>query len=220
MPSKSIQDRIVLVIVAVVAYYLGARSQHHKSAKMNLVFDSDVGKTDPNTGIVFQHRESFPVSRPPLLLAGVGTRKKAVLNIYSLGMYVSAPIQKQIKNLSSPKETCKTISDSKAPKAVKLTFHMSIGPDKIAEAVSQLKGVDEAITQQFHDLVLEGTGGGKMKSGETMSFEWKGPDVISVTIRGKVVGEMKDKSLAQGVLDLYVGSKSVSPSLRKDLGCA
>ena len=76
-----------------------------------------------------------------------------------------------------------------------------------------------AVQKAFHDLVLNGMGDGKMKASEFMTFEWKGEDVIAVTVRGKYVGEMKDVSLAKGVLALYVGQKSVSPSLRNDLGC-
>ena len=222
MTSRTLQDRLVMLLVACAAYYVGFNTgSRNASSSMIGQLHQGTSRTDPNTGIVFPVKENFPISRPPLSLVGVGTRKKAVLNIYSLGMYVSAPIEKQLSSAasSSSKKTCQTILDSKAHKAVQLTFHMAIGPEKIAEAVSQLAGVDSAVTKEFHDLVLNGMGGGKMKSGEKMSFEWKGADAISVTIRGSVVGEMKDKALANAVLGLYLGPKSVSPSLRKDLGC-
>jgi hypothetical protein len=60
---------------------------------------------------------------------------------------------------------------------------------------------------------------GKMLKGESMTFEWKGLDTISVTARGKKIGTMKHQDLAQGVLSLYVGPQSVSPSLLQDLKC-
>ena len=95
---------------------------------------------------------------------------------------------------------------------------MGIGPEKIAEAISGLKDVDPTVRQEFHDMLLQGLGG-KMLKGESMTFEWKGLDSISVTARGKKIGTMKNKDLAKGVLSLYVGPKSVSPSLLQDLNC-
>ena len=96
---------------------------------------------------------------------------------------------------------------------------MGIGPEKIAEAVSQLENVDQSIRDEFFKMIVDGLGEGKMKKGEIMTFEWKGADAITVPARGVLVGTMKDKALAQGVLDLYVGPKSVSPTLRESLGC-
>ena len=67
-------------------------------------------------------------------------------------------------------------------------------------------------------MIVDGLGGGKIKKGENMTFEWKGSE-ITVTARGKLIGKMNDEALASGVLDLYLGSKSVSPSLLQNLGC-
>ena len=89
---------------------------------------------------------------------------------------------------------------------------------QIAEAVSQIDGVREDIKKEFHDMIVDGLGGGKIKKGENMTFEWKGSE-ITVTARGKLIGKMNDKALASGVLDLYLGPKSVSPSLLQNLGC-
>jgi hypothetical protein len=102
---------------------------------------------------------------------------------------------------------------------VQLTFAMGIGPEKIAEAISQLDNVDKPVRKKFHDMLIHGMGGGKMQKGESMSFEWKGADTISATARGSYIGQVKDKALAAGVLELYIGSNSVSPSLLENLGC-
>jgi len=210
MVLSSKTDILILIAVAVAAYWLGIQrggsSQPAQAGTRN----------DEATGIAFSEKASFHVAKD-LSLLGVGTRKKAILNIYSLGMYVSKPIQKAISEKSP--DVCQLILDSKAPRAVLLSFAMGIGPEKIAEAVSQLAGVDDKVRSDFHDLVLNGMGDGKMKKSEVMTFEWKGADAIAVTVRGQYVGEMKDPALARGVLSLYVGSKSVSPSLRRDLGC-
>jgi hypothetical protein len=82
------------------------------------------------------------------------------------------------------------------------------------------ENVDEDVKNEFHGMVIEGMGGGKMKKGESMTFEWKGADTIAASARGTAIGEMKDKALAAGVLGLYLDrKKSVSPTLLRNLGC-
>jgi hypothetical protein len=85
--------------------------------------------------------------------------------------------------------------------------------------VSQLAGVDKVVREKFHDMLIDGFGDGKLMKGESMTFEWKGANTILVTARGKYIGSVEDRKLAQGVFELYVGPKSVSPSLRHDIGC-
>lgn len=205
---------VFVVVVAVVAYWLGTLSNS------NTTRTAGAGKRiDPATGIEFSESQSFHISKN-LSLLGVGTRKKAILNVYSLGFFVSKPIQKQLVGQEGA-SICKTIleSSSAGPKAVELIFSMGIGPEKIAEAISQLKTVDPQVLEEFQTMLIQGMGEGKMKKGESFTFEWKGSDAITATARGKFIGQVKDKALATGVLGLYVGPDSVSPSLRRDLGC-
>jgi hypothetical protein len=208
-------DIVFLVVVAVVAYWFGVNSQTGSS--------SGVGtRTDVATGIDFPTTKSFSDAKhkhkPAMSLLGVGTRKKTILNIYSLGLFVSSPIERKLKGVEGAR-ICSTVLESTSPKAVQLTFAMGIGPEKIAEAVSQLSGVDKDVQKEFHDMIVDGLGGGKMQKGESMIFEWKGSDTISVTARGNPIGTMKNKALANGVFELYMGPKSVSPTLLNDLGC-
>lgn len=58
----------------------------------------------------------------------------------------------------------------------------------------------------------------QLKKGESMTLEWKGSDTVVATARGKVLGEMKDKDLFIGLLNVYLGPKTVSPSLRENIG--
>jgi hypothetical protein len=213
------KDILILLIVAAVAYWLGNSNSQHFQA-------SPGTKIDEVTGIEFLETQSFKqVARSKLSLMGVGTRKKAILNIYSLGLFVSPSfLEKDMAKIDATIKgddaVCQALLASTSPKAVQLIFNMGIGPEKIAEAVSQLAGVDKKVKDEFHDMLLQGMGDGKMKKGETMSFEWKGADAISATARGEYIGTVKDKKLAQGVFELYVGPKSVSPSLRQNIGCA
>mmetsp|Transcript_5037 Transcript_5037/g.7278 ORF Transcript_5037/g.7278 Transcript_5037/m.7278 type:complete len:215 (-) Transcript_5037:177-821(-) len=208
---------LLLVLVAVAAYWLGARSNSGRTgsaASINAL-------TDSATGIEFPNEQAFYVSKPSLYLLGIGTRKKAIINVYSVGLFVSDKIKESLsKSGAKGTAVCDTIRDSSSPKAMQLTFAMAVGPEKIAEAISGIEGVDEAVKSGFHDMLIKGLGGGKLKKGESMSFEWKGAGTIVATGRGSYIGEMKDKALAFGILDLYLGPNSVSQSLLKNLGCA
>lgn len=223
MSSSKTYDYLILLVVALSAYMLATVGTHQmnkasisssSSSSTDSLNDALVlgPRSDKATGIRFAETQDFSTAKK-MTLVGIGTRKKAILNIYSLGVYVSKPLLKEF-----PKGRCGAILDSKSPKAVQLTFAMGIGPEKIAEAVSGLKGVDPAILKEFHDMLVNGLGG-QMRKGESMSFEWKGLDTISVTARGIRLGTMKNKDLARGVLSLYVGPQSVAPSLLQDLKC-
>ncbi|CAJ1960444.1 unnamed protein product [Cylindrotheca closterium] len=207
----------ILIIVAILAYWFGANSVAPGISQGSGFL------TDTATGINFPNSKTFAVNKGSMSLAGIGTRKKAFINIYSLGFYVSNPLQKQLTKAaasSSKTTTCETILESNQPKAVELTFAMGIGPEKIAEAIAQLANVKEEIKNEFHTMLLDGMGEGNMKKGESITFEWKGKDTILASARGKPIGEMKDKALAEGVLQLYLNKeKGVSPSLLQNMGC-
>jgi hypothetical protein len=217
MPSKT--DYLIMIAVAAAAYLLGTNSSNNISIG-SLIDGGSVAdsRTDAVTGIAFSNTKRFKkVARWPLHLVGIGTRKLAILKIYSLGFFACDKIQKDIEK--SDKNACQIILESTSPKAIQMTFAMGVGPERIAEAVSQLSAVKKNIRQEFHDMIVNGMGDGKIQKGESMTFEWKGADTIIATARGVFLGAVKDKALAQGVLALYVGPKSVSPSLRHDLGC-
>lgn len=127
-------DLFILIIVAIISYWFGANSVGPG------VSQGSGFLTDTATGINFASSKKFQVDKGSMSLAGIGTRKKAFLNIYSLGFFVSSPLQKQITKVaaSSSKTVCDTILESNQPKAVELTFAIGIGPEKIAEAIAQL----------------------------------------------------------------------------------
>eukprot|EP00568_Trieres_chinensis_P005208 CAMPEP_0183303850 /NCGR_PEP_ID=MMETSP0160_2-20130417/9144_1 /TAXON_ID=2839 ORGANISM="Odontella Sinensis, Strain Grunow 1884" /NCGR_SAMPLE_ID=MMETSP0160_2 /ASSEMBLY_ACC=CAM_ASM_000250 /LENGTH=250 /DNA_ID=CAMNT_0025466813 /DNA_START=34 /DNA_END=786 /DNA_ORIENTATION=- len=179
--------------------------------------ESDSRK-EPETGIAFPFSESFEVGKN-LQLLGVGVRKKAILKVYSLGFYGNKPVVKALSGKSGD-EACDAIlsPNLKGARAVKLMFNMGVGTDKVAEAMAGVEGASEEVKGKFLTMLKKGMGQGKMSKGESMSFEWKGNNVVVVTVRGSKIGEIKDKGLHKGLLEIYLGSKSVSPSLKKDLG--
>jgi hypothetical protein len=227
MLSSNVAFLVVAIFVAVLAYWFQPQTA---------LSDTSTIRVDSATGIQFPVTQRFHFApNSPMSLLGVGTRKLAVINLYSLGLYMGSNAAKALVKSSSSSSSsnkkddrkrnnknnkCEAILASTAHKAVTLTFQMSIGPERIAEALSAVQA-DEAIKSKFRAMIVSSMGG-KMLKGESMTLEWKGShgDILAVSIRNNYVGELKDKALAWGVMDLYVGPKSVSPSLRKDLGCA
>lgn len=163
---------------------------------------------DSRTGVQFPIQASFSVAKN-LALAGVGTRTKAaVVKVYSVGFYSS---KKAIEGSATPAH----LINAKGPKVAHLVFTMGVGADKVATALSAVSGVDGKVVQSFNDMLIKGMSG-KMSKGESLTLEFDGPS-ITVTIRGKSIGSLKDKALASGLLDLYLGRSSVSPTLKDDI---
>ena len=215
-------DILVVLTVGICAYLLAtAGTQNSIYVGPTESRAPSATTVDPNTGLAFKPTRDFHVSKRMQIL-GVGTRKKAILNVYSVGVYASKPIVKQWQSdkllLKGPTRCQTAILESRAPRAVVLKFSMGIGAEKIAEAVSGIPGVSSSTRHEFQAMIVDGIGG-KLQKNDEMTFEWKGLDRITVSARGKSIGTVKDKALAQGVLSLYVGPKSVSPSLLTDLKC-
>lgn len=177
-------------------------------------------RADPATGINFPIYRNFEVGKKMKLL-GVGTRKKAVLKVYSVGFYGSAPVVKALRDKSG-EEACGAMMEPKlkGSKAAVLEFNMGVGTDKMAEAMSNIDGMSQEVKDEFMALLKNGLSQGKMRKGESMTFEWKGKKLVMVTVNGENIGELKDQRLYQGLLKIYFGDKSVSPSLKADLGSA
>lgn len=132
------------------------------------------------------------------------------LQVYSVGLYASAPDLK-----SAAGKAPEALQSSKGPKVAQLVFVMSVDEKKVADALSAVSGVKANVLAEFQDLILRGIGG-KMSKGETLTLEFDGPSV-AVAVRGKLVGKIKDKALADGVLELYLGKTSVSPTLKENI---
>mmetsp|Transcript_52770 Transcript_52770/g.98062 ORF Transcript_52770/g.98062 Transcript_52770/m.98062 type:complete len:210 (+) Transcript_52770:93-722(+) len=189
----------VLVACLAIAYFV-LRSDQPTSSNGNRI--------DPRTGIQFPVQASFFVGKN-LALAGVGTRTKAsVVKVYSVGFYST---QKALGTIKGPAD----LIAYKAPKVAHLHFSMGVGAEKVAAALSAVSGVKDEVVASFNDMLIKGMGG-KMLKGESLSLDFDGPKV-AVTVRGKPVGSAKDQALSSGLLELYLGKSSVSPTLKEDI---
>lgn len=193
---------ITVAMLAIIAgYFLAQRSPVANEAH-------DGFKMDLRTGLEFPTKASFSVGKS-LELVGVGTRTKAgIVKVYSVGFYCSAGA---VKSSTGPD----ALKRSKGPKVLQLTFAMGVDEKKVADALSAVIGVKADVLAAFKDIILMGIGG-KMARGETMTLEFDGPN-LAVTVRGASAGKIKDRALADGVLELYLGGASVSPTLKEDI---
>lgn len=118
---------------------------------------SDGMRVDSATGFAFPSSHKFKVGKD-LALLGVGTRKKAIINVYSLGFYGGKGVTKAIEGKSG-KDASNAVISSKGPRAALLTFAMGVGAGKMAEALTNIEGVKQSTKDAFGDMILNGIGG-------------------------------------------------------------
>ena len=215
MVTKSISGTFAILLAAAVAFsaYYMALSGFGSSAGISP--SSEGMRVDQTTGFEFPPSHKFP-KVGNLSILGVGTRKKAIINVYSVGFYGNKQVAKAIEGKSGAAAS-KAVISAKGPRAALLTFAMGVGAEKMAEALTNIEGVKQSTKDAFGSMIMDGVGG-KLKKGEHFTLEWKGSDTVVASARGKVLGEMKDKDLFVGLLNVYLGSKTVSPSLRANIG--
>jgi len=214
--ANSFKGFAVAVLVAALAYF----SSFHLSENIPSSGVAEGTKSDPNTRIPFPTDHKFAIDKKTMKLLGVGTRKKAgIVNVYSVGFYSSKAALKTMEGLSGI-DGCNSVlrSKSSSSKAVMLTFAMGVGAEKIAEALADVNAPDD-VKLNFVKMLVTGIGG-KMLKGESMTIEWKAGTsyIVLLTARGKIIGEIKNELLYNGLLETYLGGNSVSPSLRQDIG--
>lgn len=230
MTKKSLGGAFVTLLAAAIALLAYGMALfpfiHGMTTTSTSVAVEDGTRIDGATGIAFPSTQKFQVDkkRNDMTLLGVGTRKKAIINVYSVGLYGSPSVVKAITGKGQGSdEVCTAVLEAKGTKAALLTFAMGVGGEKMADAISNIPGPEQSVKDAFHDMIVAGIGG-KINKGESMTFEWKGSggggEMVEVTVRGTKIGETKDKTFARALLEVYLGPKSVSPSLKKNMGIA
>ena len=225
--SHSLALVCTTLLVLILAYFTAPPVSSSSSRNNNNLVDAGLIQIDQSTGLHFSIQQKFlPVlNKQKLTLLGVGTRKKAILNVYSVGFYGDDKVIKDMNNRNKQDDStsgdniqqCQAILSSKGAKAVILTFVMGVGAERMAEALSNIQGVPQSTKKSFGDMIITGIGEDKLKKGDNMTLEWKAPDRTFVTVRGNLIGEVKDKALYQGLLNVYLGPNTVSPSLKQNI---
>jgi hypothetical protein len=154
-------------------------------------------------------------------LVSAGMRRKVIIDVYKVGLYVSDAKLKQLEQKKGAFE--KTLSESsdsgKASTVVSLEFMRSVGTDKIVDAIiSALSGKGKAYQsalEKFRQTLLDAIGANGAAKGDTIDFVLTGrsSNEISVGVNGKSFGSIKNAELRQKLVKIYVGAKSVAPEL-------
>lgn len=166
--------------------------------------------------------QGYGWDRKEKLLIAAGMRKKLVINVYAVGLYISSSKEKELKKAGKKfNSKLSTSSSESIGSAIVLKFQMNVGTNKVVTAiVDALPGKSRAYKEslsKFQKLLLDGLGSGGAKSGDVVEFIFRGKDEIGVGVRGSVVGYVKSVELRQKLMDVYAGDKSVAPEVNKIL---
>ncbi|CBJ33403.1 Similar to Chalcone Isomerase [Ectocarpus siliculosus] len=179
---------------------------------------------DPATGLVLPRTKQFASSKTGLVCLGVGVRVKSVafvnVNVYTVGLYVEPKgARKALKSYAGrdPEELSKDKSVYRVlggagdfSKYLHLVFARSVGAQKVVDAFTAVKGVNQDVLDKFSSLTMEGVGK-SINREESVTLGWEGKDRLVVLVRDKEIGSVIDESLPASVFNLFLGSDPVSP---------
>jgi hypothetical protein len=178
------------------------------------------GAKDQATGI------SFADTYGGAKLAGVGTRYKGPLKIYSAGVYVNPTMAKfklgKHKGASADavkQDFYQDLIKAGVAKTIVLKMAMGISKEKLASALSDSvkprMAADLAAVPKFAEAILAGfSAGGKASLGTELAFGLQGSSMC-VSVNGKQCGSVKSPALVSALLRCYLDDKAVSPALKK-----
>lgn len=175
---------------------------------------------DRATGIEFQ-----PKLGNDLYLLGVGVRKKAIINVYSVGAYSSYDAKRSLSSLSAKSDRKAALSSlQSAAKSSPTTFRLEMafkaGADAmasaIAESVAPRHGGEKSDVEKLKALIFDGVKakGGTATKGTTFLFECRPGEGVGVSVDGTSVGEVQSEDLGAAFCDVFLDDKAVSPALR------
>ena len=155
-------------------------------------------------------------------LIAAGMRKKLVIPVYAVGLYVSDSKEKELNKCKSEcSNKLSTPASESIGSAIVLKFQMAVGTNKVVNAiVDALPGKSKAYKDalsKFQDVLLSGLGENGAKTGDIVEFVFRGSNEIGVGVRGNVAGWIKNSELRSKLMDIYAGSKSVAPEVPKIL---
>lgn len=178
------------------------------------------GLTDKATSVSFQ-----PKLDDGLYLAGVGVRKKAIINVYAVAMYTSPSALASVATLSKGKDAQAALRDSarsfnpKTPMTsfvLEMTFKAdgkAIG-EAIGEGVKPRYSGPEEDVKQLESLIIEGvkSKGGQATKGTIFRFDCT-KDGINVSVDGESQGQVSCDGIGSALVDVFTDNNAVSQQL-------
>lgn len=175
---------------------------------------------DRATGIEFQ-----PKLGDDLYLLGVGVRKKAIINVYSVGAYSSYEAKSSLSSESAKSDRKAALSALRSaaqssPTAFLLEMAFKAGADAmasaIAESVAPRHRGEKSAVEELKVLIFDGVKakGGTATKGTTILFECRPGEGVGVSVDGTLVGEVQSDDLGAAFCEVFLDDKAVSPALR------
>lgn len=162
-----------------------------------------------------------------LYLVGVGVRKKAIINVYSVAMYSSVSVleavsvytRKQKQEAQMALRDAARSFDVLSPMTT-FVLQMTFKADgktiagAIADSVKPRYGGQEANVKQLESLIFEGvrSKGGQATKGTIFRFDCSAKGV-SVRVDGDEQGTVECETLGASFVDVFTDDKAVSPKL-------
>eukprot|EP00581_Thalassiosira_minuscula_P008936 CAMPEP_0183707122 /NCGR_PEP_ID=MMETSP0737-20130205/3770_1 /TAXON_ID=385413 /ORGANISM="Thalassiosira miniscula, Strain CCMP1093" /LENGTH=1065 /DNA_ID=CAMNT_0025934703 /DNA_START=20 /DNA_END=3217 /DNA_ORIENTATION=+ len=164
---------------------------------------------------------SFSSQIDDLLLVGTGMRQKMGIKIYAVAMYGSPALLQAASSSSSSNElrnAARTFDDT-SPRTT-FVLQMILQADSastiaeaIADSVKLRYGGPIADVQYLESLIEEGVkASGPSTKGSILKFDCS-EDGVSVSVNRVAQGTAKFKGLGSAVVDVFMDSDTVSPSL-------
>lgn len=162
-----------------------------------------------------------------LYLVGVGVRKKAIINVYSVAMYSSVSVleavsvytKKQKQEAQMALRDAARSFDVLSPMTT-FVLQMTFKADgktiagAIADSVKPRYGGQEANVRQLESLIFEGvrSKGGQATKGTIFRFDCS-VNGVSVGVDGDEQGTVECETLGASFVDVFTDDKAVSPKL-------
>lgn len=163
-----------------------------------------------------------------LYLVGVGVRKKAILNIYAVGLYSSISVLQSLspfpngEKSSSARKALTQAARSFDPSSpmTSLVLNMVFKADAqtiagaIAEGVKPRYKGPASDVQELESLIIEGVKGkgGQATKGTMFRFDCS-TDGVSVSVDGKLQGMARFEGMGSAFVDVFADENSVSQQL-------
>lgn len=162
--------------------------------------------TEPKSGIRFAARDG------DMSLLGVGLRKKSIVKVYAIGLYVAdSALSGPLKGKSGTPELFPAIVNGDFKKKVVMTFLRDVSTDQIRGGFRDaLKGggeKSEVWLGYFTDL----------RSGQACAIAWTPGVGLETKVGGLNHPPLKDKALASAVFGMWLGEKPIQDDVKKGL---
>jgi hypothetical protein len=195
--------------------YLGVKNTGASSSSAPLV---KMTATSAYTGASFSLPVSKSFSGSKFTLKSAGMRKKFVVNVYSVGLYVSEGKAKELFATKTAAARLDSLAGGGA--ALLLQFQRDVDTGKVVDAFMKAlaqksgdKGYDDAKNKLQGILTSAVAKAGRYKKKDSIEFLFDGRSKLGVTVNGGKRQDVDNAHLRKALLSVYLGKNSVTPDL-------